>query len=118
MEKRLMSAALKQKFLSGDENLCVTRAYEWPSAILILRSRAKRASRRMIQEAAPQQQGLGFEATPSASRRGRGDLGEQRQNMQLAVEIELFRLALCVSNAVPKLANLLHPEEPGSTSRA
>ena len=55
---------------------------------------------------------------PSAPRRGRGDLGEQRQNMQLAVEIELFRLALSVADAVPELANLLDPEGAGSTSRA
>jgi hypothetical protein len=27
MKKRLMSAVLKQKYFSGDENLCVTRAH-------------------------------------------------------------------------------------------
>jgi hypothetical protein len=76
------------------------------------------ASRRMIQEAAPVvRSGACFETrrlvapllstrglldvVPSASGRGRGDLGEQRQNMQLAIEIELFRLALRFANAVP-----------------
>jgi hypothetical protein len=37
----------------------------------------------------------------SARRRGRGDFGEHRQNMQLAVEIKLFRFALSVTDAVP-----------------
>jgi hypothetical protein len=41
--KRLMSAVLKQKFLSGDENLYATPALWLPSASLILRS-AKGAS--------------------------------------------------------------------------
>src|SRR3984957_8669576 len=30
--------------------------------------------------------------------------------MQLAVEVKLFRLAVCVANAIPKLANLFHPQ--------
>jgi hypothetical protein len=34
-------------------------------------------------------------------RRGCGDFGEQRQDMQLAVEIELLRLALSRADAVP-----------------
>lgn len=76
------------------------------------------ASRRMIQEAAPAvRPGACFETRrlaapllstrgsvetqPSPSARGRGDLGEQRQNMQLAVEIERLRLALSVADAVP-----------------
>jgi hypothetical protein len=51
MVKRLIGAVLKQKFLSGDENLCASPALWLPSASLILS--AKGASRRMIQEAAP-----------------------------------------------------------------
>jgi hypothetical protein len=42
-----------------------------------------------------------FKGAPSSSRRSRSDLGEQRQNVQLAVEVERVRLAVCVTDAVP-----------------
>jgi hypothetical protein len=41
--------------------------------------------------------------TALAPRPGRGDFGDERQDMQLAVEIELVRLALSHADAVPKL---------------
>ena len=76
------------------------------------------ASRRMIQEAAPVvRPGACFETRrlaapllstrgsvetqPSAPGRRRRDLGEQRQNMKLAIEIKFLRLALGVADAVP-----------------
>jgi hypothetical protein len=75
------------------------------------------ASRRMIQEVAPVvRSGARFETrrlaatllsmrgwlvNPSPPLRACGDLGEQRQDVQLAVEIELLRLALGRADAVP-----------------
>jgi hypothetical protein len=76
------------------------------------------ASRRMIQHAgadgvlssvlrdtspcgaAPQHEGL-VGCYPSPPTRGRGDLGEQSQDVQLAVEIEFVRLALRGADAIP-----------------
>jgi hypothetical protein len=70
-----MSAVLKQKFLSGDENLCATPALWLASAILILKAVRSTAPRRMIQEAAPAvHSGARFEtrrlAAPLLSTRG------------------------------------------------
>src|SRR5580658_1650275 len=46
----------------------------------------------------------------SAPGRGRGDLGEQRENVQPSIEIERFRLALRGADAVPKRTDTLHLE--------
>jgi hypothetical protein len=124
MKKRLMSAVLKQKFLSGDENLWVAPAL-WlalrgphpegrakpgvskgdpKGTALVERSGTRFETRRL---AAPR---LSTRAVSSTPRRGGGDLSEQRQNMQLAVEIKLPGLTLGVSDAVPEPANLLDPD--------
>src|SRR6185437_13500684 len=56
---------------------------------------------------------LGGTPVPSPRWRGRGDLGDQRQNMQFPVEIERLRLPLRVADAVPQASNLVHLERSG-----
>src|ERR1700722_14921118 len=116
-----MSAVLKQKFLSGDENLkpfcsglvVIARRPQADAAI-----QCRQAPRVPLDCFAPLAMTTPVDPNRrklplSASRRGRGDLREQRQNMQLAVEIKLLCLTLRISDAVPKAATLLDPAGAG-----